>query len=64
MSFEITINKDKVLVIRCDQITNIEVKVNGEGMEDVVKFKYLRVRISVDGIWIKKLLTCNKYEGR
>ena len=61
MSLEINIGKSKV--VNKDQGANIErLEVNGEELEEVVKFKYLRGMVSADGIREKEM-THRLHEG-
>ena len=50
MGLKVNIGKSKVLTIKKNQVGSCErVRVNGEKMQDVDKFNYLRVMISKDG---------------
>ena len=50
MGLKINIGKSKVLAIKKDQMGSCEkVRVNGEEIQEVRKFNYLRVMISTDG---------------
>ena len=50
MSLKINADKSKVTVIRKDHRANIKkVNVNGEAMEEDIKYKYLRVTMGTNG---------------
>ena len=46
------IDKSKVLVVKKEKKASIDkMKVDGEGMKEMMKFKYFEVIISVDGVY-------------